>query len=124
MMAEKSETEGKPKKARKAAKAPAKPRKKKGAFSIQGLSAGEVTAAPVPAEIEALGQQVRESGGAVVGAYRDPVGGHWHLLASLPIEKVEPTPFQRDISATHEERLQSVIGRMGRFLDPIIAVQR
>jgi ParB family chromosome partitioning protein len=59
----------------------------------------------------------------VVGSYRDPAGGHWHLIASLPIEHVEPTPFQRDISKTHVERLGSVIGRMGRFLDPIIVVR-
>ncbi len=109
--------------AKKAAKKAAKPRRKKGAFSIKGLTAPEVTADAPPAEIESLGQAIRESGGGVVGSYRDPVGGHWHLLASLPIERVEPTPFQRDISKAHVERLGSVIGRMGRFLDPIIAVR-
>jgi ParB family chromosome partitioning protein len=112
--------------AKKAAKKPAKaatPRRKKGAVSIKGLTALEVTGDAAPAEIEALGQAVRESGGGVVGSYRDPAGGHWHLIASLPIDRVEPTPFQRDISKTHVERLGSVIGRMGRFLDPIIAVR-
>ena len=104
-------------------KQPGKPRRKKGALSIQGLTAPEVTGAAPPAEIESLGQAIRESGGGVVGSYRDPAGGHWHLIASLPIERVEPTPFQRDISKTHAERLGSVIGRMGRFLDPIIAVR-
>ena len=109
--------------AKKAAKKPAKPRRKKGAVSIKGLTALEVTGDTPPAEIEVLSQAVRESGGGVVGSYREPVGGHWHIIASLPIEKVEPTPFQRDISKTHVERLGSVIGRMGRFLDPIIAVR-
>jgi len=109
--------------AKKAAKKPARPRKKKGAVSIKGLAAAEVTSAAPPAEIESLVQAIRESGGGVVGCYRDPVGGHWHVLAGLPIEKVEPTPFQRDISKTHVERLGDVIGRMGRFLDPIIAVR-
>jgi ParB family chromosome partitioning protein len=116
---------------KKAAKKPATPRRQKksakygvaGAVSIKGLTAPEVTGGTPPAEIEVLGQAVRESGGGVVGSYRDPVGGHWHLIASLPIEKVEPTPFQRDISKTHVERLGDVIGRMGRFLDPIIAVR-
>jgi ParB family chromosome partitioning protein len=109
--------------AKKPAKKQARPRRKKGAVSIQGLTAPEVTGAAPPPEIEGLSQSIRESGGGVVGSYRDPVGGHWHLLASLPIESVEPTPFQRDISKTHVERLGSVIGRMGRFLDPIIAVR-
>ena len=102
---------------------PAKPRRKKGAVSIKGLTAPEVTSDAPSAEIEGLSQAIRESGGGVVGSYRDPVGGHWHLLASLPIDRVEPTPFQRDISKTHVERLGNVIGRMGRFLDPIIAVR-
>jgi len=108
---------------KKAAKKSARPRRKKGAVSIKGLAAPEVTGDSPPAEIEGLSQAIRESGGGVVGSYRDPVGGHWHLIASLPIEKVEPTPFQRDISKTHVERLGDVIGRMGRFLDPIIAVR-
>ena len=124
MLAKRSGSTEPPKKpAKKPAKQPAKPRKKKGAVSIQGLAATEVTGGTPPAEIESLGQAIRESGGGVVGAYRDPAGGHWHLVASLPIEKVEPTPFQRDISKTHVDRLGSVIGRMGRFLDPIIAVR-
>jgi ParB family transcriptional regulator, chromosome partitioning protein len=109
--------------AKKAAKKPSKPRRKKGAVSIKGLTAAEVTGGTPPAEIESLTQAIRESGGGVVGCYRDPVGGHWHVLASLPIELVEPTPFQRDISKTHVERLGDVIARMGRFLDPIIAVR-
>ncbi len=109
--------------AKKPAKKPAKPRSRKGARTITGLTAVEVTGGSPPAEIETLGQAIRESGGGVVGSYRDPAGGHWHLIASLPIERVEPTPFQRDISKTHVERLASVIGRMGRFLDPIVAVR-
>jgi ParB family chromosome partitioning protein len=109
--------------AKKAAKKPGTPRRRKGAFSINGLNAAEVTSMAPPAEVEALGIAIKESGGGVVGSYRDPAGGHWHLIASLPIEKVEPTPFQRDISKTHVERLGSVIGRMGRFLDPIIVVR-
>jgi ParB family chromosome partitioning protein len=108
---------------KKPAKKTARPRRKKGALSVQGLTAAEVTSETPPAEIESLGQAIRESGGGVVGSYREPAGGHWHIVASLPIERVEPTPFQRDLSKTHVERLGSVIGRMGRFLDPIIAVR-
>ena len=103
-------------------KTPARKRVRKPA-PLHGLSASEVTAGTSPPEIDALSEAVRESGGGVVGAYRDPVGGHWQLMASLPIEKVEPTPFQRDLSDTHVKRLGEVVGRMGRFLDPIIAVR-
>ena len=108
---------------KKPAKKPARPRRKKGTVSIEGLTAPEVTSGAPTAEIEGLSQAIRESGGGVVGSYRDPAGGHWQLLASLPIDRVEPTPFQRDLSKTHVERLGRVIGRMGRFLDPIIAVR-
>ena len=119
-MAKRAEAAGE---AKKPAKKPVKPRRKKGAVSIKGLTAPEVASYTPPAEIEVVSQAVRESGGGVVGSYRDPVGGHWHLLASLPLDRVEPTPFQRDLSKTHVARLGDVIGRMGRFLDPIIAVR-
>ncbi|HYD56869.1 MAG TPA: ParB N-terminal domain-containing protein [Burkholderiales bacterium] len=40
----------------------------------------------------------------------------------LPVESVEPTPFQRDVSDMHHKRLADVIDRTGYFLDPIIAI--
>jgi ParB family transcriptional regulator, chromosome partitioning protein len=100
-----------------------RPRRRKGPASPQGLTAPEVVGGSLPAEIQSLGQAIQEGGGGVVGAYRDPMGGFWQLVASLPIEQVLPTPFQRDLSDTHVARLGDVIGRMGRFLDPIIAVR-
>jgi ParB family chromosome partitioning protein len=100
-----------------------KPRRKKAAAGSRGLAAAEVTAGEQSEEARALGEAVLAAGGGVVGAYRDPVGGHWHIVASLPVELVEPTPFQRDLSKAHVDRLADVIGRMGRFLDPIIAVR-
>jgi len=105
-------------------KKPKQPAAKRGRKSVspRGLTASEVAEGTPPAEIDALIQTVRECGGGVVGAYRDPVGGHWHLVASLPMDRIEPTPFQRDLSDTHVKRLGDVVGRMGRFLDPIIAV--
>ena len=101
----------------------ARARRKKGQASPQGLTAPEVVGGSPPPEIQALGQAIQEGGGGVVGAYRDPMGGHWQLMASLPVELVVPTPFQRDLSDTHVARLGDVIGRMGRFLDPIIAIR-
>jgi ParB family transcriptional regulator, chromosome partitioning protein len=114
-MAKKADSTGKAKNA-------AAPRRRKKAVTIQGLTAAEVASGSPPSEVEDLARVIRDAGGGVAGSWRDPVGGHWHLLASLPLERVEPTPFQRDVSAAHVERLQDVIGRMGRYLDPIIAV--
>ncbi len=44
------------------------------------------------------------------------------MLSILPVDAVEPTPFQRDLSDAHHKRLADVINKTGRFLDPIIAV--
>src|SRR5205807_4751746 len=52
----------------------------------------------------------------------EPLGGHPVLISILPIDAVEPTPFQRDLSDAHHKRLADVINKTGRFLDPIIAV--
>jgi ParB family chromosome partitioning protein len=40
----------------------------------------------------------------------------------LPLDSVEPTPFQRDLSEAHHKKLAGVIERTGVFLDPIITV--
>lgn len=65
---------------------------------------------------------IAKAGGCVVGSYKDPLGGHAVLISILPIDAVEPTPFQRDLSDAHHKRLADVIDKTGRFLDPIIAV--
>ena len=49
--------------------------------------------------------------------------GNWQILAGLPIDKVQPTPFQRDLSETHVGRLAAVIDKLDRFLDPVIVVR-
>jgi ParB family transcriptional regulator, chromosome partitioning protein len=65
---------------------------------------------------------IEKAGGCLVGSYKEPLGGHPVLLSILPIDAVEPTPFQRDLSDAHHKRLADVINKTGRFLDPIIAV--
>jgi ParB family chromosome partitioning protein len=117
------------KKARKpAAKKPAgaqKPRaskKPKAAPGSAGITAAEAIGGTPPAEITALEKQVTGVGGAVVGRYREPLGGHWVVLAVLPIDQVEPTPYQRELSKAHADRLAMVIPKVGRFLDPIVTV--
>jgi ParB family chromosome partitioning protein len=76
---------------------------------------------PTGAAAEAAGA-VEKAGGYVVGSYKEPLGGHPVLLSIVPIDSIEPTPFQRDLSDAHHKRLADVINKAGRFLDPIIAV--
>ena len=71
---------------------------------------------------QALADQVERDGGTVLTLYREPVGDHWQIFALLPMDKVEPTPYQRDLSPTHAKRLQDVIKKLDRFVDPIVAV--
>jgi ParB family chromosome partitioning protein len=97
-------------------------RRKKIAPASVGLSAPE-TATAHGAELDRLARQVEEDGGAVVGRYRDPFGGTPLLFAALPVDRVEPTPYQRDPSDAHVKRLMGVIETIGRFLDPIVAVR-
>ena len=95
-------------------------RKKQAAASI-GLSPAETkTDTGATDDLAAL---VEEDGGAVLGAYRDPFGGKPVLVVSLPIDRVEPTPYQRDPSDPHVKRLMKVIETLDRFLDPLIVVR-
>ena len=67
-------------------------------------------------------QRIESEGGLVLAAYRDPLGRNALIAAILPLDKVEPTPFQRDVSDMHHKRLADVIDKTGFFLDPIIAI--
>jgi len=99
-------------------------RRKKAEPVSRGLTPAQVSPESRPAEVSRLAQRVEQDGGAVIASYRDPLGGAWQLVVVLPIERVAPTPFQRDVSAAHLERLAKRIEELGRFLDPIIAVRR
>src|SRR5215467_8759908 len=66
--------------------------------------------------------RIDSEGGTVVGSYRDPLGGNPLVLAVLPIDRIEPTPFQRDLSEAHHKKLAGVIDKTGTFLDPVITV--
>ncbi|MGE0644254.1 MAG: chromosome partitioning protein ParB [Nitrospira sp.] len=98
-------------------------RRRKPTGASIGLAAGELQAAAPPGPVAELHREIETDGGKVLSIYREPYGGHWVVLAALPIELVEPTPYQRNISDTHVRKLESVIGKIGRFLDPIIAVR-
>ncbi|HKA35315.1 MAG TPA: ParB N-terminal domain-containing protein [Thermoanaerobaculia bacterium] len=87
------------------------------------MPAGEVAAGTPPTPVEDLRDRIAEDGGAVLSVFRDPLGSHWQVLSALPVDKVAPTPFQRDLSDAHVKRLTNVIDTLGRFLDPIIVVR-
>jgi ParB family chromosome partitioning protein len=86
-----------------------------------GLTTDQVRDAS-DARLRNLTARVNEDGGAVLGAYSDPFGGTSVAFVALPIEAVDPTPFQRDPSEAHVKRLMTVIEKVGRFLDPIVLV--
>ena len=76
----------------------------------------------VPAPVQSLVSQVEADGGRALAVYREPIGGHWQIFTLLPIDKVSPTPYQRDLSPTHAKRLQEMVKRVDRFVDPIVVV--
>jgi ParB family chromosome partitioning protein len=112
--------------AKKKAAVPRAPARRKTPRKAEAGSAGLEPAACVSPEALAgqgdLRKRIEDEGGAVVGGYLDPLGGKPLLLAVLPIDKVAPTPFQRDLSETHHKRLAEVIHKTARFLDPVIVI--
>lgn len=112
--------EKKPKKPR----APGAVRKRRKPAGLSaGLAATELLAARPPGEVIDLHQRIEADGGKVLSIYREPYGGRWLVMAALPIDQVAPTPYQRNLSETHVRKLERVIGKVGRFLDPIIVVR-
>jgi ParB family chromosome partitioning protein len=98
-------------------------RRKKVTAKSVGLTASE-TAQVDDKALRELATRIVADGGAVIGSYREPFGGTPALFAALPIDRVEPTPYQRDPSEPHVKRLMTVIEKLGRFLDPIITVRK
>ncbi len=88
----------------------------------QGFTVHPEDAEP-PVEVIDLAGRIDQDGGAALALYRDPVGGHWQIFALLPRDKVQPTPYQRDLSKAHAERLLKVVKRIDRFIDPVVAVR-
>jgi len=101
---------------------PAKRTPRKAAARSRGLTPEECRLENLPTEAKAVQARIEKVGGVMVGAYCDPLGKNPLLIAILPIDAIEPTPFQRDLSQTHHRRLADVIHRTGLFLDPVIAV--
>jgi ParB family chromosome partitioning protein len=108
----------------KTAKKPRRSRKRpEAAPRSRGIAADVLGTGTPPAAVTRLAEAVETDGGAVLASYRDPLGGSWQLLAGLPVDLVEPTPYQRDLSEAHVTKLCAAIDKLGRYLDPIVAVR-
>jgi ParB family chromosome partitioning protein len=103
-------------------RAPAKRAPKKAAAGTRGIVPQDSRIDAASGDVADLTRRIEQEGGVVLAAYREPLGGNPVLFASLPIDKVEPTPFQRDLSDAHHKKLAGVIDKTGLFLDPIIAI--
>jgi ParB family transcriptional regulator, chromosome partitioning protein len=103
-------------------RAPAKRRPRKAKAGSRGLTPQECLLESATGAALEVAERVRAEGGLVLGSYQDPLGKQPVLVAVLPIDSVEPTPFQRDLSQVHHRKLADVLDRTGMFLDPIIAV--
>ncbi|MFO0597286.1 MAG: ParB N-terminal domain-containing protein [Myxococcaceae bacterium] len=106
---------------KKIVKKPKKARRKKVEAGSKGLGAKEMSASIDGLELAKL---IESDGGSIVGSYKEPLGSKHVVIAALPIDKVEPTPYQRDRSDTHVKKLADAMEKVGRFLDPIIAVRK
>src|SRR4051812_2597212 len=101
-----------------------KPRSRKGVkLKPTELGPAQLRLEAIPPELQELADQVAADGGAVLAAYREPLGGNALLFAALPVDKVEPTVFQRDVSDAHVLKLTRAMDKTRRYLDPIIAVR-
>jgi ParB family transcriptional regulator, chromosome partitioning protein len=107
-------------------KSEGKPRRKKRATAeprSRGIAPNAINSGTPPATLTRLAEAIEADGGTVLAPYKDPLGGNWQLFAALPIDLVEPTPYQRDLSKPHVERLSAAMDRLGRYLDPMIVVR-
>jgi len=103
-------------------RAPARRRPRKAKAGTRGITALECRLDALSGEGADVKARIENEGGYVLGSYNDPLGKHPLIFAVLPIEAIEPTPFQRDLSQMHHRRLADVLDRTGMFLDPVIAV--
>ena len=88
----------------------------------KGLDALDCRLDAASEDIREVAGRVEKEGGTIVGSCRDPLGGSPLVIAILPIDSIEPTPFQRDLSEAHHKKLAAVIEKTGLFLDPVISV--
>jgi ParB family transcriptional regulator, chromosome partitioning protein len=112
------------KKPAKIAKAPGTRKRRGVKLEPTELEAKDVLLAEPSAELTALAEGVRNDGGTVLAQYREPLGGHALMFVALPLDKVAPTPFQRDVSDAHVRKLTHAMDKTKRYLDPVIVVRQ
>lgn len=95
---------------------------RKAAAEPRGLAAAE-TRADAPGDVRELAAAIDADGGVALACYREPFGGNWVVFAALPLDRVEPASYQRDVSPPHVQRLATVVEKLDRFLDPVIALR-
>ena len=95
---------------------------KKAAPSTRGVTPAECKLEELPPDVREVADRVEREGGLVIGSYCEPLGRNPLLVAALPIDRVQPTPFQRDLSDAHHKKLAGVLDKTGLFLDPVIAI--
>ncbi len=101
-----------------------RPRKRKGVkLEPTTLGPSDLRLSDPPPAVAELSRAIEADGGAVLAAYREPLGGHALLFAALPVDRVERTSFQRDVSDGHVRKLTLAMDRTRRYLDPIVAVR-
>ena len=79
--------------------------------------------ARVPSPVTQMAEQVERDGGSALAIYQEPVGKAWQIFALLPLDRVHPTPYQRDLSQPHVKRLSEVIKKLNRFIDPLVVIR-
>src|SRR5918992_2736221 len=103
-------------------RASAKRRPRKAQAKSRGLSPQECRLESLAGADREVTDRIDREGGMILGCYNDPLGKNPVVVAILPIDAVEPTPFQRDLSQMHHRKLADVLNRTGIYLDPVIAV--
>ena len=81
-----------------AKRAPARRRPRKAKPGTKGLDPAQSRLEQSEGSAAEAAEAVEKAGGCVVGQYKEPLGGHPTLVSILPIDKIDPTPFQRDLS--------------------------
>jgi ParB family chromosome partitioning protein len=105
-----------------APKAPGTKRRRGVSIRPTELAATDLADVSAIEGLQSLATRVEQEGGSVLAKYREPLGGHGLMLVALPIERVSPTPFQRDVSDAHVRKLTRAMDKTKRFLDPLIVV--
>ncbi len=74
-------------------------------------------------EIEELKRTLSDDDVKILCIYEEPFSQKIQFFCDFPIEIIKPTPFQREISSTHMQRIAEVISKIERYIDPIIVIR-